>query len=189
MKHLNSKLLISIIILSLATLAHAAEIKVGPKEGSKMEDFVGTTINGESFQLSKLFEKGSVVLVMLRGFPGYQCPICSRQVGSYISHAKDFAAGDATVLLVYPGSGEDLNQRAKEFLKNATLPVPFTLLLDPDYKFTNAYGLRWDAPRETAYPSTFVIDSTSKVRYAKISQTHGGRADVADVIAALKETK
>ena len=64
-----------------------------------------------------------------------------------------------------------------------------TLLLDPDYSFTNAYGLRWDAPRETAYPSTFVIDTDGTVRYAKISKSHGDRAEVSDVIKALDALK
>lgn len=163
-----------------------------PAVGKMAKDFELEAVLGAragQVKLSEVVKSGPVVLVVLRGFPGYQCPICSRQVGSLISRAKDFAAGDATVLLVYPGSGKDLDQRAREFLKDATLPAPFTLLLDPEYNFTNAYGLRWDAPRETAYPATFVIDSTSKIRYARISQTHGGRAEVADVIAALEEVK
>jgi hypothetical protein len=57
--------------------------------------------------------------------------------------------------------------------------------MDPDYKFTNAYRLRWDAPRETAYPSTFVIDRERKVRFAKVSKTHGGRATASEVLKAL----
>jgi len=41
---------------------------------------------------------------------------------------------------------------AKEFLeKQAELPSNVVLVTDPEYKVTNLYGLRWDAPHETAY--------------------------------------
>ena len=58
-------------------------------------------------------------------------------------------------------------------------------MLDPDYTFTNAYGLRWNAENETACPATFVIDTNRKVVFAKVSKTHGDRAEVADVLDAL----
>ena len=57
--------------------------------------------------------------------------------------------------------------------------------LDPDYKFTNAYHLRWDAKAETAYPSTFVIDAERKVQFAKVSKSHGDRASADEVLEAL----
>jgi alkyl hydroperoxide reductase subunit AhpC len=52
--------------------------------------------------------------------------------------------------------------------------------------FTNAYGLRWDAPQETAYPATFVIDRDGIVRFAQISSGHDGRALATDVLKALE---
>lgn len=45
--------------------------------------------------------KGPVVLVVLRGFPGYQCSFCNCQVEEFTSHASEFAG--ASVLMVYPG--------------------------------------------------------------------------------------
>ena len=71
-------------------------------------------------------------------------------------------------------------------MKGREWPAAFRYVLDPDYTFVNAYGLRWDAPRETAYPSTFVIDARGVVRFAKISHTHGDRTKAADVLAELK---
>ena len=50
----------------------------------------------------------------------------------------------------------------------------------------NAYGLRWDAPNETAYPSTFIVHRDGLIRFAKVSRTHGGRASATEVLAALK---
>jgi peroxiredoxin len=95
----------------------------------------------------------------------------------------------AQVILVYPGPAEGLETRADEFVRGKTLPAHFDLLLDPDYTFTKAYGLRWDAPGETSYPSTFVLDRNRKVVFAKTSRTHGGRAEAAEVVKALRGQK
>lgn len=68
-----------------------------------------------------------------------------------------------------------------EFLaKQNPLPSNLSLVIDPDYTFTNLYGLRWDAPHETAYPSTFLIDRSGVIFYRKISQEHGDRTTVAE---------
>jgi peroxiredoxin len=58
-------------------------------------------------------------------------------------------------------------------------------LIDSDYKFTNQYGLRWDATNETAYPSTFLIDRRDIIFYRKVSQGHGDRTTASDVLKVL----
>jgi hypothetical protein len=70
-------------------------------------------------------------------------------------------------------------------VKGREYPDHFQILLDPDYTFTTAYGLRWDAKNETAYPSTFVIDGKRKVTFARVSTTHGDRAMAGDAIKAV----
>ena len=89
------------------------------------------------------------------------------------------------MVFVYPGPADKLKDRAAEFFKGKDYPAHFTILLDPDYTFTNAYGLRWDAKNETAYPSTFVLDAKRKVTFAKVSTTHGDRARTDDVLGVL----
>lgn len=126
-----------------------------------------------------------MVLVVLRGYPSYQCPICGRQVTELRAKAAELAAAGARVVLVYPGPSVGLQARAREFLADARLPENFSLLIDPDYTFTKAYKLRWEAPQETAYPSTFVIGGDGVVRYAKVSTSHGGRAPVEEILEAL----
>ena len=80
----------------------------------------------------------------------------------------------------------DLGDKAKEFLaKQGELPANFNLVIDPDYKMTNQYGLRWDAPHETAYPSTFILDRKGIVLYRKISHAHGDRSSADEVLAEL----
>ncbi len=172
---------------------NAAAAETPPAVGDKAKDFelaplVGDEAKGkekEKVVLSKQLGAGPVVLVVLRGYPGYQCPLCTRQVAELTGKADDFEKAGARVLLVYPGPADDLKKHAAEFVKGKDYPAHFQLLLDTDYAFTNAYGLRWDAKNETAYPSTFVLDKQGKVLFAKVSKTHGDRAKVADVLKAL----
>ena len=89
------------------------------------------------------------------------------------------------VLMVYPGPSKGLQEHAAEFVSGKTLPADFHMLIDPDYTFTNAYDLRWEAKNETAYPSTFVIGKDRKVLFSKISKSHGDRAAAEDVLKAL----
>lgn len=156
-----------------------------PQVGDKAPDFALNDLSGEPVSLAELRKQSSVVLVVLRGYPGYQCPICSIQMAGLVAKAKELGAAGAKVVMVYPGPAENLTQRAQEFTKAKALPEGFHFVVDPDYKFTEAYGLRWDAPRETAYPSTFVIDQDGTVKFAQVSKTHAGRAAVKDVLAAL----
>ena len=87
---------------------------------------------------------------------------------------------------MYPGPPADLDQHAKEFLeKQAELPANIVLVTDPDYTVTNLYGLRWDAPHETAYPSTFVINKKGKIVFEKISHSHGDRLSAEDAVGYL----
>ena len=60
-------------------------------------------------------------------------------------------------------------------------PANFHILLDPDYVFTNAYGLSWNVQNETSDPSTFVINEKRRVTFAKVNKTHGDRSKVEDV--------
>ena len=66
-------------------------------------------------------------------------------------------------------------------------PKEFLYVLGPNYTMVNAYSLRWDAPRETAYPWTFVLDQKGMVRFSKISHTHGKRTSAADALTELKK--
>jgi thioredoxin-dependent peroxiredoxin len=156
-----------------------------PVVGDRAPDFTLKSIDDASVELSQMLDEGPVVVVVLRGYPGYQCPLCTRQVASLIEAKKGFAEKRAKVVLVYPGAVSDLTAKANEFLAKTKLPEGFVLVTDPEYKFTDAYGLRWEAPQETAYPSTFVIDSTGKVMFSVVSRSHGGRAETKKILASI----
>lgn len=181
---------VGVLAFVIASPITAEDTPQPPEVGDVAQDFrLPDLKDGTLRSLHQWTSQQPVVLVVLRGYPGYQCPICSRQVGGLIQNSEAIAAAGAHVVLIYPGLKPQLEQRAKEFFSKQTLPDHFTVLTDPDYQFTNAYHLRWDAPRETAYPSTFVISQHNRITYALVSKTHGGRAKPQDVLAALEKLK
>ena len=106
-----------------------------------------------------------------------------------MSQAEAFRAAGTSVVVVYPGPAASVQQYASDFITGKTLPENFHFVTDPDLKTVNLYGLRWDAPNETAYPSTIVVDRQGIVRFVKISHSHGDRSSAPDVLAVLQGLK
>ena len=172
---------------SLATAAQPEDAP--PKVGQAAPDFelaaVAGTLEGQ-VKLSDVLKEQPVAMVVLRGYPGYQCGICGKQASNLVSRAADFKKRGVSVLMIYPGPAADLDKRAMEFLNGTELPAGFTMLIDPDYEFTNAYNLRWNAPRETAYPATYVIGQDGEIDFAKVSDGHAGRTNAKEILAAIE---
>lgn len=181
MKKLTSLLLALIACVPLAAAP--------PTVGERSPDFKLSTPEGKAVQLSEVMAKGPVVLVVLRGYPGYQCRYCNRQVQDFLANASRFTELGANIILVYPGPPQDLAGKANEFLVGKQLPANFHLVLDPGYSFTNQYGLRWDAKGETAYPSTFLINKDGLIFFSKIVREHGGRTTAAELIDAMPKAR
>ncbi len=179
---LSRAILVALLAFSSARAGESAP----PAVGDTAPNFTLRTLDDRTVELYKLTAERPVVLVVLRGWPGYQCPNCTRQAHDYVARAAEFAAHGAQMLMVYPGPAEALQAHAQLFLTDKQWPAEFHFVIDPDYAFTNAYGLRWDAKKETAYPSTFVLDGKNRVRFALVSHTHGGRAEIDQVLAVLK---
>ena len=98
------KTAVPLLACALPLALHAAP----PKVGDKAPDFALKTLDDQTVRLSDLTAKGNVVLVVLRGWPGYQCPVCTKQVQDYIGSASGFAEAKARVIMVYPGPADDL---------------------------------------------------------------------------------
>jgi peroxiredoxin len=174
-----------LLVLCVAFMAASSFAAAPPAVGQRAPDFELNNVAGKKVKLSDVLAGGPVVLVVLRGYPGYQCPFCTRQVHDFIAHEADFAKAGYRVVFVYPGPPGNLTGHAQEFLQNASFPASFEMLLDPGYSFTEAYGLRWNAPSETAYPSTFLLNRDGEVFFAMISKMHGGRSSAAEILAAI----
>jgi thioredoxin-dependent peroxiredoxin len=110
-------------------------------------------------------------------------------VHDYVHNADKLRAAGVQVLMVYPGPADDLKSHATDFLQDKNWPKDFVFVLDPDYTFTESYGLRWSGESETAYPSTFIIDTNNKVQFAHVGQDHGDRVKSAAALKALQDIK
>jgi thioredoxin-dependent peroxiredoxin len=179
------------VFMTVAAFATVLPIAAAapPAIGEKAPDFKLSTPEGKTVQLSEVEAKGAVVLVVLRGYPGYEYPYCNRQVQDFIQKSQGFAEAGTRVVLVYPGPPQDLGARANEFLADKKLRENFDLVLDPGYEFTDMYGLRWDAPHQTAYPSTFLIDRQGVIFFSKIVKEHSSRTTAAEILDALPKRK
>ncbi len=184
--HTRRRLLSTVLTLPLLALSLQA---AQPTVGDKVPDFTLTSFDGKQTALAGLYEKGPVALVVLRGYPGYQCPFCQRQVQEFVEHAAEFDAAGIQVVFVYPGPPDQLQSRVAEALTGKNFPASYTMLLDPGYAFTTQYGLRWDGPNETAYPSTFLISKGGAVFYAQIAKLHSGRTSAATILSYFPKKK
>jgi hypothetical protein len=129
----------TVLTLVCVVLAIGTAVAQTPAVGAKAPDFTLDTPTGNSVSLAKERAKGTTVLVLLRGFPGYQCPYCVRQVHDFMEHSADFAGKKVNVLLVYPGPPANLDQHAKEFLaKQSDLPPTRPRIHPPSFSTRTA---------------------------------------------------
>ena len=103
----------------------------------------------------------------------------------FIQHAEKLKTAGVQVVMVYPGPAAELTQHASEFMQEKSWPQNLLLVMDPNYTFTAAYGLRWDKPNETAYPATLIIGKDGKITFAHISHQHGDRVKAETVLAKV----
>lgn len=162
------------------------------KKGDKAPDFELPVQGSDDFvRLSTLLEDGPVVVVVLRGYPGYQCSLCQQQYGSLINRARALAKATdnkpGRVVLIYPGDDKSLESRARQFIGSRKVPETFVVALDPGLEMVSEWGLRWNRTRETAYPATYVIGAGQRVKWMKVSRSHAGRATVQEILEALDD--
>jgi peroxiredoxin len=171
----------SALVLSLALPGLAAT----PGVADHAPDFTLLTPGGASLQLSSLAARSRVVLIVLRGYPGYQCPYSLQQFNDFQAYANKFAALGTQILFIYPGTSANLASLASDFAPAKLLAENVHLVIDPDFTVTNLYGLRWNATGETAYPSTFIVEKDLSVHAVKVGKLHGDHPTAADILAAV----
>lgn len=157
-------------------------------DGDKVIDFDLPVVGGDEYiSLSDEYKSGPVVLVVLRGYPGYQCEICSQQLSSFRNRAKVLAKEASRVILVYPGEGTSLKRHAERFVGSRSVPDPLVVVRDQDMKMVEEWGLRWKGRRESAYPATYIIDRNGRVHWQKVSKDHSGRANMEEILKVLRK--
>ena len=118
--------LVAALTLAAGPALRAAD-PAGPKVGDTAKEFELPALGGaagEKVKLSTLPGKGPVVLVVLRGYPGYQCPLCTRQFAEFLAKADQFKAAGARVVFVYPGPADKVDRQGRRVLPGQGLPGP-----------------------------------------------------------------
>jgi peroxiredoxin len=177
---------------SLTTYAQSTKRSRGPQPpeiGEPAKNFLLRDVLGRRVQLENLTHYGPVTLIFLRGYPKAQSATCRSQFQNFLRQAGQFGEKPSSVVFVYPGDRKDLEKHAIDFLGRFDMPQDFYMVLDSQYRLTKAYGLKWDALRETAYPCTLIVDRKGIVRFVKASAHHGGRTTPNDVLPHLDNAR
>ena len=122
--------------------------------GDQAPDFTLPGTGGHDVSLHD-FAGRPVVLVF---YPGDDTPVCTKQLNSYNDELGQFDALDAQVLGI---SAQSLDSHEKF---SGKLGFKFPLLADTDKKVAGLFGTL--GPIGFPRRSVFIIDATSKVRYA-----------------------
>jgi peroxiredoxin Q/BCP len=176
-------LLLALTISALAATPGGADHIPGVADHAP--NFTLSTLGGTTLQLSTLTGQGRVILIVLRGYPGYQCPYSLQQFNDFQQYAAQFAALNTQIVFIYPGPSPNLVSEATDFATTSSMPGNIHLVIDPDFTVINLYGLRWNAPSETAYPSTFIIEKDRSIFSVQVGKSHGDHPSAADTLAAL----
>lgn len=144
--------------------------------------FIGS--NGEIVDLSEFKGKKKLVLVILRGFAGSVCLVCSSQTIALSKNIEQFHDKDTEVVLVYPGPIETVPNfinSVRNLEENVTLPFP--VVLDVDLNLVNTFKINGSL----AKPSTLILDKDGIVRYAYVGKNPSDRPTIPDLLNAIDE--
>ena len=145
-------------------------------------EFVDT--NGQRVQIGQYNGKKNLVLVFTRGFSGQLCPYCTTQTSRLIANYDKFKQRGAEVLLVYPGSKEQLPQfREAGLAASGEDRFPFPVLLDEDLAAVNRLGIA----AQLASPSTFIIDKQGKVWLSYVGSNPADRPSIQAMLDQLDQ--
>lgn len=142
----------------------------------EFRDTFGGTVRLQDYQ-----QEQNVLLVFLRGFSGI-CPHCSSQTSGLIKNYEKIQQRDTEVLLVYPGTRDNVDSFTKFALsKEALQEFPFPILLDENLKVVNELGIADDL----AFPSTFIIDKQGNVTLVYVGKNQADRPTIESILKHL----
>ncbi|WP_372366565.1 peroxiredoxin family protein [Candidatus Uabimicrobium sp. HlEnr_7] len=140
--------------------------------------------NGEVIDLSEFTPNKKLVLVVLRGFAGSVCLVCSSQTIALSKHIKKFHEKNAEVILVYPGEIDTIPHFIAS-VQNVEegFDLPFPVVLDADLNLVNEFKINGSL----AKPSTLIIDEDGIVRYAYVGKHPGDRPAIPSLLKVIDE--
>lgn len=155
--------------------------------------------NGETVQLSELWNDGPIVLMWYRG--GW-CPYCNLQLRAMQKSLKQIEGTGAKLVVLTP----ELPEKAKETA--AANDIDFVALHDAGNATARKYGLVFELAEsivpmyrdrlrlaeyngsdamELPLSATYVIGKGGRITYAFLDADYKKRAEPADVVAAVRK--
>ena len=141
----------------------------------------------KTVKLTDYIGKKNLVLVFTRGYSGGMlCPFCTTQTAQLAASSQAFKDRDAVVLIIYPGSAENL----PEFLeavsdenreKADVEAVEWPVLLDKDLTAVNLL----DIAADLAKPSSFIIDKQGNIVFSYVGANRTDRPSVQALLDQL----
>ena len=177
-----------------------ASTEPGLRVGERAPDATLLNIDGQPVRLASLYDDGPIVLTFYRG--GW-CPYCTRALSGWHDRMDEVRAAGGTFVALTPESPDKAEATRDEvngeYLvlsdvnHDASRAFRVHFNVDPDTRslYENRYDIhvdRYNASKtwELPAPATFVIDRNGIVRWAFADWDYTKRANVDEVIAALR---
>lgn len=177
--------------------------KSAKQVGDKAPDFTLKTPIDSEVTLSKVLQKGPVILTWYRG--GW-CPYCNIALAAYQDKLEAIRAEGATLVALTP----ELTGKAMTTTESQKLD--FTVLTDLNHEVAKKYGLVFQltpeveklykglfdltkfngakaGDKDLPLSATYIIDQKGVIRWAFLNADYRQRAEPADVLAFLKKLK
>jgi peroxiredoxin len=172
------------------------------KVGDTMPPFTLPDLAGTPVSAFALLERGPLVISFYRGS---WCPYCNIEIQGLQRALPAIEAAGASVVAISP----ELPDQAAA--RGATKKPGFPILHDEANRVAKLFGIVFALPTELlnvyqtlghgladangpagatelALPATFVVGSNGAIRFTFVDEDYTRRADIDDIIAALKRT-
>lgn len=109
------------------------DVRTNAEVAAGVLDVTLSDAQGKPVDLRQYRGKKNVVLVVMRGYPGFICPNCSAQTSRLVSNHDEFVKRNAQVLVLFPGPTDHVGEFiAKAGATGHKAELPFPVLPDVD---------------------------------------------------------
>src|SRR5260370_2743268 len=159
------------MLRKISRLIGAKTIMTNVKGGQTAPGFSLNGLDGKSYSLDSLRQKGPVVAAFFKS----SCPVCQFTF-PFLERLYKHYGGDGVTFL---GISQDDARSTADFAKEYGATFPILIDDEKGYAVSNAYGL-------TNVPTIFLIDTDGTV---KVSSTGFDKRDLETIAASLGERK
>lgn len=139
---------------------------------------------GEILDLQDYEGKKNVLLIILRGFAGSICPVCSSQTFALSKNIHRFQEKETQVIVIYPGKAETVPHFLESLANlDPDFKPPFPMVMDVELSFIHRFNLE----SKLAKPTSILIDKSGLVRYAYIGKNAMDRPSIPVLLREIEK--